>query len=76
MIVPLSINFHLQRVRMKGPGSQLTKPFIAPFGRLYGSPMPFAWRISKLCWGDLNICPCLKIATHLTQKRFSSCSHS
>ena len=37
MIDLLAINLHLQRVRMKGPGSQFTKPFIASFGRLYGT---------------------------------------
>ena len=33
----LVINLHLQRIRVKGPVRQVTKPFIAPFGRLYGT---------------------------------------
>ena len=68
MIDLLAINLHLQRVRMKGPGSQFTKPLIASFGRLYGTLDAFRVANSKLCWGDLNICPselsrCLKKVT-------------
>ena len=46
MIDLLAINLHLQRVCMKGPGSEFAKPFIAPFGRVYGTLKAF--RVANL----------------------------